>query len=323
MRVLPATTSKPHRPTGLSTLNRRVEPTCRGVSLADFLSRQLLISAAAARDLIDFGSVQLDGRLQRNWQKRLAGGENITINWPRGGTRRFYQIDPTRILYQDQFLLAYDKEPGTPSQPVPADAYNNIYAALQRFLGSRSVKPPYVALHHRLDRETSGVMLFALDRSVNRKLSEAFQAHGVIKEYWAWVVGRPAGDRWTATDDIGRSGRRYTTLLEGTGKPATTVFEVLLREAEQTLLRACPKTGRTHQIRLHLAAAGHPVVGDRLYGNTTAPRLHLHAYRLYLSHPTTGEPLFLSAPIPQDWPPSHDLSLLPDPGCAGPGDILP
>lgn len=281
--------------------------------MGDLLSQQLLISPAAAGDLIDFGSVYLDGRLERDRQRRLAGGEQVTINWPRGGVRRFYQIDPARILYRDRFLLAYNKEPGIPSQQVPADAYNNIYAAVQRFLESGSAKPPYVALHHRLDRETSGVMLFVVDRSINRRLSDAFKAHTVIKDYLVWVAGNPAADRWTAADDINRKNGRHTTVPRGQGKPAETVFQVLAREPEQTLLWARPKTGRTHQIRLHLAAAGHPVLGDRLYGKTPAARLYLHAYRLRLDHPATGAPLLLTAPIPQDWPPPHTLDLPPSP----------
>jgi len=312
---LPTTTCKPHTQTrlqGLASVNWRVEPECRESSLGDHLSQQLLISSAAARDLVDFGSVHLDGRLERNWQRPLAGGEHITINWPRGGARRFYQIDPRRILYQDRFLLAYDKEPGIPSQQVPADAYNNLYAAVQRFLQKQSAKP-YAALHHRLDQETSGVLLFAVDPSVNRKLSTAFQTHAVVKDYLVWAAGRPAEDHWTAADDITRKNGRYTTAPRGEGKPAETVFQVLLREAEQTLLRARPKTGRTHQIRLHLAAAGHPVLGDRLYGKSPARRLYLHAHRLMLDHPATGAPLLITAPIPQDWPPPHSLDPPPNP----------
>lgn len=297
---------------GLSTLNWQVGPACRGTSLEDLLGQQLLISSAAARDLIDFGSVYLDGRLERNWQRTLAGGEQVTINWPQGGVRRFYQIDPARILYRDRFLLAYNKEPGILSQPVPADAYNNLYAAVQRFLQKQSSKP-YAALHHRLDQETSGVMVFAVDRASNRKLSDAFQARAVVKDYLAWVAGCPAQDHWIATDDISRKAGRYATVPTGQGKPAETVFQVLVREAEQTLVWARPKTGRTHQIRLHLAAGGHPVLGDRLYGKTPVPKLHLHAYRLRLDHPATGVPLLLTAPIPQDWPPPHTLDLPHDP----------
>lgn len=292
----------------LSDLKWRVEPSCKGILLADHLAERLLISPAEASDLTDFGSVHIDGRQQRNPQKKLRGDEEIQIHWPRHGVRRFYEVDPERILYRDRFLLAYDKKTGIPSQQIPADAYNNLFAALFRFL-ERLMPEPYVALHHRLDRETSGVMLFAIDRSANRKLGKAFQNHQVSKDYLAWVGGCPERDEWVAVDDIGRQAGRCLTTPRGRGKFAETAFRVLLREKDRSLLWARPKTGRTHQIRLHAAASGHSVIGDRLYGNISAERLYLHAYRMSLTHPISGAQLVLTAPIPPDWPAPHTVTL--------------
>lgn len=279
------------------------DPASRGTGLVRLLARYLLISEDRAEDLIDFGSVYIDGRVERNPARTLRGGEEIVVNWPRHGTQRHYEIDPARILYRDAHLLAYDKEAGVPSQQTPADAYNNLYAALIRFLaGEARTSAPYAALHHRLDRETSGVMVFALDRAVNRRLGESFQEKRVVKDYLAWVDGVPALDRWTAVEDICRKDGRYRTCPQGRGKAARTLFRVLLRAGDRALIAARPVTGRTHQIRLHLAAGGHPVIGDRLYGGTSGERLHLHALRLTLPHPKHNSELVLTAPVPEYWP---------------------
>lgn len=290
---------------GPSYLQWSVDAKSGGSTLADYLAAQLLLDDEDTRDLIDFGSVQIEGRQERDPKRRVASGEEIRVYQPRGGTRRFYEIDPKRILFLDATLLAYDKEPGVPSQQTPADAYNNLFAAILRNRKKEGGRDPYVALHHRLDRETSGVMLFALDRSANRRLGDAFQSHEVKKEYLAWVEGRPAAEEWIAREDIGRKDGRYRTCPQGRGKSAETMFRTIHRDEDRSLVLAVPRTGRTHQIRLHLAAGGHPVVGDRLYGGKPAARLYLHAFRLRLPHPVNRSELVLTAPVPPDWPPPH------------------
>ena len=292
----------------LSRFGWQVESNQQGLSLADYVARQLYIPTGEAADLIDFGSVQLDGRAERNPRKKLAGGECIKVFWPRHGVRRYYEVNDQHILFRDRYLLAYNKESGIPSQQIPADAYNNLYAALYRFLAMQTPEP-YVALHHRLDRETTGVILFAIHRSVNRKLGNIFKNRSVHKDYLAWVEGDPVHDEWISTDDIGRQQGRYVALPQGRGKPAETLFKVLHRENNRALVRARPKTGRTHQIRLHLLSSGHPVVGDYLYGKETSEKLCLHAYRLSLAHPATAEPLVVTAPIPAEWPTPSGLTL--------------
>lgn len=271
-------------------------------SLGQLVAGYLAVAEAKAIDLIDFGSVQVQGRQERNPRRQLHGGEEIRVYWPRFGTRRFYEIDPVRVLFRDDYLLAYDKEAGIPSQQTPSDAYNNLFAALYRHLKKERAPDPYIALHHRLDKETSGVMIFALDRSMNGRLGTAFEQRRVSKGYLAWVEGAPSQDEWVATDDIGRSRGRYCTVPKGHGKPAETAFAVLQRAGDSSLVWASPKTGRTHQIRLHLAACGHPVAGDSLYGKKPANRLYLHAHRLKLLHPATRSKLTLTAPVPEDWP---------------------
>lgn len=292
----------------------RVAPACRGAILADHVAQEALITTEKALDLIDFGSVQVDGRQETNPERRLAGNEEIRLYWPWKGIHRFYEIDPERILYQDRALLFYDKEAGVPSQQTPADGYNNLFAALFRHFKKSGLASPYVALHHRLDRDTSGVMVFALDRSANKRLGEAFEQRNVVKDYLAWAQGSPSSDHWISSEDIGRKGGRYCTLPRGQGKPAETVFQVLHAEGGRCLLRASPRTGRTHQIRLHLAAAGLPILGDSLYGGPPDRRLHLHAYRLRLKHPVTRQEIIVTAPVPADWPPPRVPAIPAEPG---------
>jgi 23S rRNA pseudouridine1911/1915/1917 synthase len=288
-----------------------VPGTAAGISLLDHVAHELLMPPDQAADLIDFGSIQVNGRQECNPGRRLHPGDLVQVFWPRGGTKRFYELRPENILYRDREIFAYNKEASIPSQQTPSDAYNNLYAAVYRHLIAEGVSNPYVALHHRLDRETSGVMIFALDRSANRRLGAGFEQKKIKKEYLAWVDGRPPRDAWVSREDIGRSGGRYVACGRGRGKSAETAFQVIHATADRTLVLARPLTGRTHQIRLHLVAAGHPVVGDRLYGGPAAPRLYLHAHRLALSHPATGAPLTLTAPLPPDWL-SPEVAPIPD-----------
>jgi len=145
--------------------------------------------------------------------------------------------------------------------------------------------------------ETSGVMLFALDKEVNRALGAAFEKKRVRKEYLAWVEGVPELDEWTEDFNIGKSGGRYGAARRGEGRTAVTVFRTLHRERDRSLVQAVPLTGRTHQIRIHLAARGHPVAGDRAHGAKPAARLFLHAFRLSLKHPAHQTSLILEGPF--------------------------
>ena len=279
-----------------------IDAASRGDTLASQMARALLLSHEDAADLIDFGSVQVNGRQERLPSRTLHPGDIVQVHWPLRGTLRHYEIDPRRILFRDKALLVYDKERGVPSQQTPYDAYNNLYAGLLRHLGRAGGGEAYLGLHHRLDRETSGVMLFTLEPRANRKLGRAFETRRVFKEYLAWVGGLPLWDAWTREDEIGRRGGKYATVQRGQGKSAVTAFEVLARRHGRSLVLARPLTGRTHQIRLHLAASGCPVLGDRLYGGDPWDFLCLHAHRLSLPHPISGRRQEWTAPIPLDWP---------------------
>jgi len=277
-----------------------------------FLAMNARFSLEEARDLIRFGAVWVNRGRETDGGRALEAGEEVTVHIPRYGVRRYYETDPGRVLYRDPWLLAYDKEAGIPCQPTPYDGYNNVFEALKRWLESGHCAeggPPRaerkdavgsgtLALHHRLDLAVSGLMIFALSTRANAPLFEAFRDRKVEKGYQAVVCGEPAEDSWVETAPIGRKGGRYLCVEPGRGKDAETGFRVLRRASGRALVEALPKTGRTHQIRLHLALRGLPILGDRQYGGRSHPRCMLHAHRLSLPHPGKKEVLRLESALP-------------------------
>ena len=282
-----------------------VEASDAGLRLDRFAASRLGLTRGLARELIDFGAVWVGGRVCRRQSLELAEGDKVTIQVPYYGPVRFFEADPARILYQDAGLLAYDKEAGLPCQQTPYDGYNNLFAALKRLPGQQ-----YLALHHRLDAPTSGVMLFARQKEINGGVSRLFSQGPLTKLYLAVVGGDPEGDEWTVDRPISKIKGAYISPENGPGKEARTEFKVLGRGSGRALVRARPLTGRTHQIRLHLAASGLPVLGDKFYGGRPAPRLMLHAWSLSFDHPKTGRPLTIEAPAPQGFEVSGSFSIL-------------
>lgn len=267
-----------------------------GERLDRFTAEAVGLSRGRLRELIDFGAVWVGGKVCRKQSRILQAGDWVTLQVPAYGPVRFYEIDPGRILFRDDWLLAYDKESGVPCQQTPYDGYNHLFGALNRYLDGK-----YLALHHRLDQQTSGVMLFALDPAVNPAVSALFNQRRVTKAYLAVVQGRPERDAWEEDRPIAKRKGSYYCPEDAPGKPARTEFRVLERRADRTLVEAHPLTGRTHQIRLHLAYGGLPIVGDSAYGGPPAPRLMLHAHALSFVHPKTGQALTIESPVPADF----------------------
>ncbi len=292
-----------------------VRPDQDGWSLCDLIQRECFVDGKEAREVVAFGAVHVSRKVVREADQVLRAGQEVRIYWPWTGVRRFYELNPDRILYQDAWILAYNKEAGIPTQATPFDAYNNVFEAAKRFLAIQKVSDSYVGLHHRLDRETSGVLVMTVSRKANKAFGRAFAEHLVEKIYLAWVLGVPDWDTKVVRVSIARGDGLYQACPHRPGKPAETLFRVMGRGSEQSLVQAVPTTGRTHQIRLHLVHEGFPILGDRRYGGpkaaAAASRLLLHAWQLNFHHPMTGRKLSLTAPLPEDWP--------ADPGPAIPG----
>lgn len=198
------------------------------------------------------------------------------------------------VLHADPWLLAVHKPAGLLSQPgLGPDLADSLITRIQQ-------RWPEARLVHRLDQATSGLLLLALDPLTHRELSRAFAERRVRKTYLAQVRGRPSGHGGWIDVPLARVATQPPTygpvpVAEG-GKPALTQWRQLSSVDGSSLLLLAPRTGRSHQLRVHLALLGHPIVGDAIYGQPDAGGLRLHATGLCLRHPHTGEPLRLRCP---------------------------
>jgi 23S rRNA pseudouridine1911/1915/1917 synthase len=210
------------------------------------------------------------------------------------------------ILHQTASLLVVAKPPGVPTEPTRDPARASVVSLVREALGLPAAA--FLQVPHRLDLDTSGVLLLARDRDTLAALGEAFRSRAIDKTYLALVHGSPGDDAGTWSSflaPVERSARaaRWGSVHAG-GKKAITGYRVLRREDERSLVECRPQTGRTHQLRVHLSEAGHPIVGDELYGappgeHARVGRFLLHAWRLVLP-PIAGEPgrAFEQAPDP-------------------------
>jgi 23S rRNA pseudouridine1911/1915/1917 synthase len=266
------------------------------------------LTRTQAQKLIAEGLVLVNGVAARAGL-RLSAGDNVsvTVPPPSPGTPQPESI-PFGVLYEDDDVLVIDKPAGLPVHPAPGHPEHTLVNAVLGYLscppdtGGDPLRPGIV---HRLDMDTSGVMLVAKNQTALANLSEQFKSRGVSKVYLALVRGKLSPDRGVIEAPIGRdpeNRRRMAVSAESRGKAAVTRYRVIRRPAGCTLLEVMPETGRTHQIRVHLAAIGHPVMGDATYGVPLAglSRQFLHAARLGFRLPSTGEEVEFEAEVPQD-----------------------
>ncbi|AMV72457.1 RluA family pseudouridine synthase [Desulfuromonas carbonis] len=280
----------------------------RGERLDHFLAAAIATcSRKAIKRALDGGRLFLDGRVERRAGRLLAGGESIllTLDAP---AAPLPAVMP-EILFRDGDLLAVNKPPGLPVHATVAGGPNAL-DLVRNLLAGETTDP---VLLHRLDADTSGVLLFALNAAANRALASDFAARRVAKRYLALVGGAPPA-RFTVTNYLRPGVRGRTVAVASGGQSAHTEFKTLGQGSGFALVEASPRTGRTHQIRVHLADLGFPLLGDLLYGGPpalalgaddllTAPRHLLHAHRLEFIHPSEKRTLQISAPLPQDFKP--------------------
>lgn len=217
------------------------------------------------------------------------------------------ELTTRRLLYEDPDLLVVDKPPGLVAHATVDPARDHLVAAVSRFLTARDGEAGHLALQHRLDKDTSGAVLFSRNPEHDAALGAAFAERRVEKVYWAVVRPRPGEsfpsgitelDGYLAPDK-GPGGR--TLVVRSGGKPARTRVRLLRESDGRLLVEACPRTGRTHQIRVHLADLGYPILGDDLYGGVApdTKRLLLHALRLEFDHPAQDRRVRVMAPPPR------------------------
>lgn len=279
------------------------------------------LSKAKIRKLIVAGAVYLNRNRVRIASKPLLAKANVEVYVDLAKLKNdepstkdiSFTMSKEKILFEDEFLIVVDKPPGLPTQATIDEARNNLYEALKQFLSKRSnTKEPYLGIHQRLDRDTSGVILFTKNPLANKGLAEAFAEHKISKIYQA-IASRPKEnlppDNWTITNYLGHiranKGKqaKYTAVDEG-GNFAHTDFSLLEIHKNLLLVEARPKTGRTHQIRVHLSQEGMPIIGDSLYGGKLAnniPRMMLHAHKLTFLHPITKKEITITSNFPKDF----------------------
>jgi len=279
-----------------------VAPEHAGERLDVFLARAVG-SRAAAQRLIEAGAVLVDGT-PRPKRHAVKPGERVTIAELAPGPEPEAPPAAFAIAYEDGDVVVVDKPPGVVVHPGSGHRTGTLVQALAgRVAGGDDPDRPGVV--HRLDRDTSGLLVLARNEQAHAALSAALREREIVREYLALVEGRPAARRGTIDAPLGRDRRVRTRISTDTDDPreAVTHFEVERNLPSATLLRVRLETGRTHQIRAHLQAIGHPVAGDPEYGR---PRLYglerqfLHAARLSFAHPATGERLDLRSPLPAD-----------------------
>ncbi len=265
-------------------------------------------SRGAAERLVEEGRVLVDGAA-RHKSFRVLTGMAVEVDVPPAAERPLAHDAsvPFRIAYEDESVVVVDKPAGVVVHPAPGSTEGTlVHALLDRGLagGDDPLRPGVV---HRLDKDTSGLLVLAKGEPERAALSRALRERRVERTYAALVHGRPAARTGRIEAPIGRDrGRLTRQAVDGVGaRDAVTHFRLQEALRRFTLLEVHLETGRTHQIRVHLQAVGHPVVGDPVYGAASAPALgldrqFLHAVRLSFPHPRTGDRVELTSPLPAD-----------------------
>ena len=289
------------------------------VRLDRYLSRVTGLTRSQIQRLIDGGRVLIEGRLLKASAAVLPGQRiRLSIPPPRPSTLTPEPI-PLEILYEDAHLLALNKPAGLVVHPAPGHPGGTLVHALLHHCpdlpGIGEERRPGIV--HRLDKDTSGVMVVAKTEAAMRSLAGQFKGRRVKKTYLALVHGEVRQTEGRIATQIGRHehDRKRMAVRTKKGREAVTTYRVMRRLEGFTLLQLHPETGRTHQIRVHLSTMGHPIVGDKVYGGTRekkfrvsgfgfrvrAERQLLHSWKLGVFHPTTNEWMEFEAPPPADF----------------------
>ncbi len=284
-----------------------------GIRLDRYLTSVLTgISRTTVQQLIVDGEVLVNGHAGKSGYMLRSGDEVqvFSLNMHTKATNIKPQPLPLDIVYEDKDLLVVNKAAGMVVHPAPAHHDDTLVNALiARYPDiQREGSEQRPGIIHRLDKDTSGLIIIARNAATHSALADQMKRHEIVKRYLALVEGVVALDQGSIDAPIGRNPRhRQQMAITAVGsREARTHFRVLERFARHTLLLLELETGRTHQIRVHLKAIGHPIVGDPVYGSgskirgSTLKRQFLHAYQLKFTHPTTGTAINLEAPLPQD-----------------------
>jgi len=278
----------------------------QGVRLDRYVSEQCPeLSRTYAQRLIADGYITVNDRQAKPSLKLGVGDRLRVVIPPTAPSPLSPEAIPLNIIYEDDDLLVIDKPAGLAVHPAPGHpGHTLVNAILSHFPRladvSDSLRPGVV---HRLDKDTSGVMLVAKNRTAQQNLSDQFKAHSVGKAYLVLVKGQLTPEQGVIEAPMGRDPRNRKRMAVVTeGREARTEYRVIRYIGNYTLLEVMPETGRTHQIRVHLSAIGYPVVGDKVYGvkSPHLSRQFVHASRLGFKLPSTGEYVEFTSELPPD-----------------------
>jgi len=260
---------------------------------------RLDLPRTVVKELFRSGDVQVDGSPVKGTASARPG-QVLEVSLPAPGEAAWPEIP---VLYEDEAIVVIDKPAGIPVHAAGRGRDEpTVVTILKRRGPLAGGSPERPGVVHRLDALTSGVMVLSRSEEAWGKLVDQFRRRGVRKEYLALVEGEVEPEEGEITGRLRRHPRHpWRMRVARQGKEAQTEFTVLARKAGRSLLLVRPHTGRTHQIRVHLSAIGHPVVGDPVYGKG-GERLMLHAWRLGFRHPGSGEWMELAAPVPAEFP---------------------
>jgi 23S rRNA pseudouridine1911/1915/1917 synthase len=280
-------------------------------------ARLAALSRTRLKRLVESGQVSLEGATITDPSTRVKPGQRFLVEVPPPvDDHPVPQPIALAIRYEDEHVIVIDKPAGLVVHPAPGNPERTLVNALlahcgESLAGIGGVKRPGIV--HRLDKDTSGLMVAAKTELAHQKLSAAFAAHSITRAYLALARGVPSPSTGEMSGRIGRSrtNRKKMAVLSAGGKTALTRYRVQRRFGSLAALVECRlATGRTHQIRVHFAAAGHPLIGDRVYGRALAasappalrdfPRQALHAHVIGFLHPASGEYLEFSSHLPRD-----------------------
>ena len=280
-----------------------------GVRLDAFLSADGALTRSQAARLIAEGRVRVNGKPAAK-SARLSGGETVTVDVPQLRETALPPQDiPLDVVYEDDDIIVVNKPTGLVVHPAPGHPDGTLVNALLHHCGDSlsgigGEKRPGIV--HRIDRDTSGLIIAAKNDAAHLALSAQLKDHSLSRTYECLVTGNMKQDSGTVDAPIGRSSAdRKKMAVVPTGRRAVTHWEVVARYPGVTHLRCRLETGRTHQIRVHMAYIGHPILGDTVYGaKKPVPGLTgqcLHATGLRFVHPRTGEPVELHCPLPPEF----------------------
>ncbi len=249
--------------------------------------------------MIEEGFVRVGGAEEISSSRKARGGERVEARIVEKGLE--HEEIPVPLVFEDEHLVVLDKPAGLVVHPGAGNRSGTLVNALlgRGIAGGEDPERPGIV--HRLDRDTSGLMVLTKSEDAYLGLVAALSERRVGRIYRALAVGEGLPATGTVDSPVGRDPANPTLMAAGVGKPAVTHFEVEREAAGYVMLKVRLETGRTHQIRVHLSAIGHPIYADPLYGEAVpGRRLWLHAGRLTFVHPVSGEALEFEAPIPED-----------------------